>query len=99
MINRLIFYVVESALLAVVAWIGLALALNGLRRLGTSVRIRHTRTLAALWLVLAIIDEVFSERFGPEFVMAYHLCFAIAVGGAVIWSISIFGRKLLTEDK
>jgi hypothetical protein len=99
-VNRhLIFYLVEAALLSLVAWTGLTLALTGLRRLGASVRMRKLRTLLGLWLLFSVVGVACGERFGPEFVTLYYVSVAIALGGVAIVLVSLFGRTVLVEER
>ena len=96
--SHLLFYLVEAALLSAVAWVGLALAINGLRRLGAPFRMHGVQTLLVLWVLLTIVDLIFSERFGPEFVTSYHICFALAIGGAALWVFARVGRRGLAAE-
>jgi hypothetical protein len=96
-IAHLIFYAIEGGVLACVAWSGLALGGNGLRRLGAPLRLPHLRVILLLWVVFAAFDAAFSEVIGPEFTLPYHLSAWLAVGGALVWLVSFIHRRALID--
>jgi hypothetical protein len=85
MIRHFLFYLSETTFITFMVWLGLFLGVNALRRTGIAIRPRWTIILGTLWVAIACIDAVMSERIGPEFTLHVHFGIWMLVGGGVCW--------------
>lgn len=94
MIRRLAVYGVESALLAVLLWLGVALAAAGLRRLGRPAPQPGLRGYLQIWVATVVIDVAGSELRGPEFLLPYGLAVLAPLLGGLLWAGAALRRRL-----
>ena len=85
MIRHLPVYLVEATLISALAWVGLLLAVNALRRLDIDVKPRWGLILTPLWLAVAAIALIMSELIGPEFTLHYYFGIWTLLGGGALW--------------
>jgi len=87
MTRRLVFYFAEALFLMIPIGIGLALAASAARRRGREVSLTAAR-LVVIFLVLALVDTVLGQRFGPSVIPQYYFAGTVLVCGAIIWAAS-----------
>lgn len=86
--KHLLFYFVETTLITFLLWSGLFLAVNALKRMGYTLRLRRIVPVV-IWIGIATIDVIMSEALGPEFTLHYYLGIWILIGGGALWLVAV----------
>ena len=93
MSRRIIFYVIEALILTIPIGLGLFLAARAEYRFSPPVRVASVRWLLVFFLALCVIDTALGERFGPVVIPQYYVAAIVLIGGALLQTVRVLGRR------